>query len=751
MNRLTVIPLLLFVVLTIKAQTPQGFNYQAIIRDGSGVPIADKDLSLKITLQDVSQNELYAETHSTQTSKQGIISITIGNGTKIGANTFSSIPWMNGDVFVKIEIDLGGGGGYVQMGNPTKLMAVPYALYANNTKEISSQPNASDDEPIFVVKNKEGKVVFAVYQSGVRVYVDDSAKEKSGKGGFAVGGLSGQSKVDPIEYFRITPDSARIFVNENSTKGGKGGFAVGGLSGQSKATTKDLMYIGTDSARIYIDGAAAKGGKGGFAVGGLSGQSKGGAYDLLKVTIDSTRIYINDSTNTTKGGKGGFAVGGLSGQSKSGKNEFMRISRDSSRIYIDDSTTPKGGKGGFAVGGLSNLSKGSKLNFFNISTDTKGVINPSVNRVLWYPLRNAFLVGRVYIAAPDSVGENSFSAGYESKAKGNYSQTLGYMNIAKGDYATAIGYNAQAIGNTSFSFGSTTSAIGTQSFAFGYNSRAEGDWSIAMGFNARAGYKAFAVGHNATATGLKSVALGSSNVASGETSIAIGHAAYSTENSTVAIGRNAHAQGVHSMALGISGDGGTEYTSANASFSFAIGRFAVTNGNYSTAIGYQVKSDTYYGFAIGRWNLGGGNSSAWVGTDPLLEIGNGNSSTARSNALTVYKNGNVNVSGSATIEGELSSSGSLDLPITNTSIGMTLGSTHHTVLVDVTGVDIYLPSAATCKGRVYVVKYVNSSAGTVYVRTSNGEKIDGATTYSIGTPWQKIVVQSNGVNWFIIN
>ncbi len=82
---------------------------------------------------------------------------------------------------------------------------------------------------------------------------------------------------------------------------------------------------------------------------------------------------------------------------------------------------------------------------------------------------------------------------------------------------------------------------------------------------------------------------------------------------------------------------------------------------------------------------------------------------------------------------------------------MTLGSTHHTVLVEATGVTIYLPSAATCKGRVYVIKYVGASAATVSVNAVTGEKIDSNQTYSIGTPWQKIVVQSNGVNWFVIN
>ena len=105
---------------------------------------------------------------------------------------------------------------------------------------MESSPTATDEDPIFVVKNKLGQIVFAVYQEGVRVFVDDGTTPTKGtKGGFAVGGLSG-SKASP-EYFRITADSARVWVNE-SAKGAKGGFAVGGLSG-AKLQTNNFLQL----------------------------------------------------------------------------------------------------------------------------------------------------------------------------------------------------------------------------------------------------------------------------------------------------------------------------------------------------------------------------------------------------------------------------------------------------------------------------------------------------------------------------
>ncbi|MGD9978432.1 MAG: fibrobacter succinogenes major paralogous domain-containing protein, partial [Bacteroidales bacterium] len=151
---------------------------------------------------------------------------------------------------------------------------------------VNIVPTAGHDaaKPIFAVLNSNGQVVFAVYETGVRSYVG-SESAKGVKGGFAVGGLSGTKGGAP-EYFSVTPDSTRVYI-DNSTKGVKGGFAVGGLSG-TKGTV-EYLRITPDSARIYIDNSSTKGVKGGFAVGGLS-RTKGTGSNYFTVTQDSTFI-----------------------------------------------------------------------------------------------------------------------------------------------------------------------------------------------------------------------------------------------------------------------------------------------------------------------------------------------------------------------------------------------------------------------------------------------------------------------------
>ena len=54
----------------------------------------------------------------------------IGQGNST-SGSFSSIDWSLGSYFLKIEVELSAGSGYVDLGT-TQFMSVPYALYAQN-------------------------------------------------------------------------------------------------------------------------------------------------------------------------------------------------------------------------------------------------------------------------------------------------------------------------------------------------------------------------------------------------------------------------------------------------------------------------------------------------------------------------------------------------------------------------------------------------------------------------------------------
>ena len=113
------------------AQAPQGFNYQATVRNSAGVLIVNQNVNFKFNIMLNSQTSvpIYSETHFAPTDDLGQVNLSIGQGTAT-VGTFSSINWANGSYYLGIEINTGSG--YVAMGT-TQLLSVPYALYANSS------------------------------------------------------------------------------------------------------------------------------------------------------------------------------------------------------------------------------------------------------------------------------------------------------------------------------------------------------------------------------------------------------------------------------------------------------------------------------------------------------------------------------------------------------------------------------------------------------------------------------------------
>jgi len=83
----------------------------------------------------------------------------------------------------------------------------------------------------------------------------------------------------------------------------------------------------------------------------------------------------------------------------------------------------------------------------------------------------------------------------------------------------------------------------------------------------------------------------------------------------------------------------------------------------------------------------------------------------------------------------------------------TLGASHHVVLADASSASfvIYLPAAASCAGRVYQIKKVNSDeAKTVTVDPNSTETIDGETTLVLSVQYEGYPIMSDGTNWVIL-
>jgi len=105
-------------------QTPESFQYQAVLRDASGNVISEKTISMRISILQgsASGNVVYMETHTVSTNEFGLITLKIGNG--VSNYNFSQIDWSNGEYFIKIELDPAGGSNYQEF-SISQLLSVP--------------------------------------------------------------------------------------------------------------------------------------------------------------------------------------------------------------------------------------------------------------------------------------------------------------------------------------------------------------------------------------------------------------------------------------------------------------------------------------------------------------------------------------------------------------------------------------------------------------------------------------------------
>lgn len=203
-------------------------------------------------------------------------------------------------------------------------------------------------------------------------------------------------------------------------------------------------------------------------------------------------------------------------------------------------------------------------------------------RMLWYPGKAAFRVGYAITEwDKDSIGRFSFAAGWRT--------------IAREGTCTAFGEAIRAYEGASTALGSNTLASGYASLSAGFASEATE-------------YAAVATGLFTNASGLYSTAMGNSTLASGINSTALGYETKATNSDAFSVNHNTLARGAASFAAGTG-------TKAKAVSSAVFGRY-----NDSTDVT---------------------NPNTPALTDRIFQIGNGSADNARSNAITLLRNGNL--------------------------------------------------------------------------------------------------------------
>lgn len=137
MKRLLTIAAAMLLAFAALAQVPQGFSYQAVVRNDDGTPLAYRTIGVRIDLLrgSATGDMAYAELHTPTTDANGLFTIIVGQGMGLINCPFEDcIDWSDGPYWLKSQVSLDGSESY-SIVTTQQIMSVPYALFAAHSAD----------------------------------------------------------------------------------------------------------------------------------------------------------------------------------------------------------------------------------------------------------------------------------------------------------------------------------------------------------------------------------------------------------------------------------------------------------------------------------------------------------------------------------------------------------------------------------------------------------------------------------------
>ncbi len=425
----------------------EGFRYQTTLRNSSGNSIASQAVLVRFSFYSNSPTGVlvWQEGHSVVTDVYGAVVIIIGTGFSTGAgasSSFNTIDWSGGQFFLKISIDITGGGTYTDMGT-SQLFSVPYSFYSFKTKS-SNNVSLSQFNDVNVAGISFNKLL-----KWNGAYWIPSTDNDSDTVLYAYN--AGHSNYSDTSFYSygLTPDTVLFsYQSGNSSYSTLSGNSINSFSAAA-ADTASYAFAGAPVAWVLTGNAP---------------------LDMSKY------IGTNDTSS--------FRIR---------TNNIERASLRSNKLYIGNSTNAASFnlKGNDGVVSIGTLGSGS------LSVSGPGT------RMYWFPGKGAFRAGSVDSNQWDLsvIGTNSIAVGYNTKAGVN-SFCSGYNSEAV-DYSFVIGNNSHgmgvgaypggnsiAMGDSCYSTSTRAVTIGrgnvsssTSCVAIGRNNVVSGSVSVALGVN----------------------------------------------------------------------------------------------------------------------------------------------------------------------------------------------------------------------------------------------------------------------------
>lgn len=389
----------LFTIAFTNAQS-RGINYKALISDNAGAPLASQTITVRFTILEgnMATNEVYKELHTTTTDANGIIIVSIGEGTNLSGD-FNTINWGLDKHFIKTEINTGSG--FVDFGT-TEFKTVPYALYAESTGVGSPFAEITTNQITAANTNANFVLGSPSTEDQNNVNLDSRMLFDKSKAAFRAG------SVDGTQWNNANRGLYSFAAGRNTTASGVGTTAFG----------KDTQAL-TSYSTALGDGTIASG----YAsltvgVGTKSNNSSQFVNGTYNVENSNALLIVGNGTSDTE--RQNALVVKNDGSIILGANQFendFSTNNDNSRLFFDKS------KGAFRVG----------------TTDSGDLFNSS-----YWNDNNVGMSSAAFGLNTIASGEQSAAFGIRTIASSKATMAIGQYNIDDSDALFIVGNGSSA-------------------------------------------------------------------------------------------------------------------------------------------------------------------------------------------------------------------------------------------------------------------------------------------------------------------